>query len=133
MEYSGVYEYLVKVARNRCNEQNTELDLSDIGGRKILHNRKAKILVAYGDVLENFGEISNDPKARTKLIKILDQINEKTTKYDVPILLSALVINQNDFNPSDNFFSKWLPKTEEDDKLSTWIKELEKIWQQYCK
>ncbi|MDO9517897.1 MAG: hypothetical protein Q7J10_07615, partial [Methanosarcinaceae archaeon] len=133
MEYSGVYEYLINVARNRCNEKNTELDLSVIGERKILRNRKAKILVAYGDVLENFGEISNDSKARTKLFKILDQINEKTTKYDVPILLSALVINQNDFNPSDKFFSKWLSKTEEDDKLSTWIKELEKIWQHYCK
>ena len=133
MEYSGVYEYLVKVARNRCDTQDTELDLFDKVEREILRNREAKILVAYGDVLENFGEISNDPKARTKLFKILDQINEKTTKYDVPILLSALVINQQDFNPSDKFFNKWLPKTEEDDKLSTWIKEVEKIWQHYCK
>ena len=126
MEYSGVYEYLVKVARNRCNEQNTELDLSSKVGRKKL--REQKIIVTYGDVLGEFGEISNNRMALNKLFEIIDQINENTN----PVLLSALVVEGKQFKPGKGFFKTWLPNTKYEDKLSTWIKELDKIWQQYC-
>ena len=125
MEYSGVYEYLVKVARNRCNEQNTELDLSSEVGRKKL--REQEIIVTYGDVLEKFGEKPENPKALTELFKILNEINESTNS----ILLSALVVEGKQFIPGKGFFSKWL-NVKDEDKLSTWIKEVEKIWQQYC-
>jgi len=134
MECSEVYEYLIEIAKNRCKEQNAELDLSSKVGRKKL--REEKILVAYGDIVEKYTGITNDIKAHTELWKkdgILDNINKKTTKYNVPILLSALVINTDDFLPGDKFFKTWLPNTKDEDKLSTWIKELEKICQHYCK
>ena len=67
-----------------------------------------------------------------ELFSILDKINEKTTKYDEPILLSALVVNKDDFLPTDPFFKKWMPLTEDEDKISDWARELEKIWQHYC-
>lgn len=127
MNYSGVYEYLDKVARNKCNEQNTELDLSSKVGRKKL--RKQKIIVTYGDVLKEFGETPNNRMALNKLFEIIDQINENTK----PILLSALVVEGKQFIPGKGFFKTWLSNTKYEAKLSTWIKELEKIWQQKCK
>ena len=134
MDDSDVYEYLAKVARNGCNEQNVELDLSDKVEREKL--REQKIIVTYGDIVKNFTGGTNDIKDISKLWGkngILNKINKKTIKYDLPILLSALVINQNVFLPSDQFFETWLPNTKDEDKLSTWIEELEKIWQYYCK
>jgi len=126
MECLEVYEYLIEIAKNRCKEQNAELDLSSKVGRKKLHEEK--ILVTYGDVLEKFGEKSNDPKALTELFKILDKINENTK----PIILSALVVEKIQFIPGKLFFPKWLPNTKDEDKSSTWIKKLEQIWHHYC-
>ncbi|HJH30527.1 MAG TPA: hypothetical protein C5S51_12730 [Methanosarcinaceae archaeon] len=134
MDDSEVYEYLIEIARNRCNEQNVELDLSSKVGRNKLCEQK--IIVTYGDIVKNYTGRTNDIEYISKLWGkngILNKINKKTIKYDIPILLSALVINQNDFLPSDQFFETWLPNTKDEDKLSTWIKELEKIWQYYCK
>ncbi|MDO9517285.1 MAG: hypothetical protein Q7J10_04455 [Methanosarcinaceae archaeon] len=127
MEYSEVYEYLIEIAKNRCKVQSTELNLSDKVDRKKLHEQK--IIVTYGDVLVKFGEIPNNRNALNKLFEIIDQINEKTN----PILLSALIVEGKQLKPGKGFFQTWLPKTKYEDKLSTWIKELDKIWQQYCK
>jgi len=127
MEYSKVYEYLINIAGKGCDAQNVELDLYDSKERKKLQNKK--ILITYGDVLKQFGEKPNDRKAQNELFKILDKINE----YTKPILLSALVVNQNNILPSNPFFPKWLPLTKDEDKLRDWVKELEKIWQYYCK
>ena len=126
MECSEIYEYLVKVAKNGCGVQNTELDLSAKVQREELHGNK--ILVTYGEVLSNFGEISNNRKALNKLFVILDQINEKSN----PILLSALVVEGKQFKLGSGFFEKWSSNTKNEEQYSTWIKELNKIWQQYC-
>lgn len=131
MEYSDVYEYLIDIARNGCNMQNGELDLSDSKNRKKL--REQKIIVTYGDVLGKFGKKPDDRKSQTELFKLLDKINENSK----PILLSTLVVNKtvgkNIFLPGNRFFKKWMPNTNENDKSNNWNKELEKIWQHYCK
>lgn len=83
-------------------------------------------------MLEKFGKKTDDIKAHTKLWKdngILDEINENTK----PFLLSALVVNGNIFLPGNPFFDKWMPNTNEKNKSSDWNKELEKIWEYYCK
>ena len=126
MEYSDIYEYLVKVAKNGCGVKDTKLDLSNKVERKKLHGQN--IIVTYGDLLQKFGAKSNDRKALNELFVIIDQINENTK----PILLSALVVEGKQFKPGKGFFVTWLPNTKYEHKLSTWTKELGKIWQQYC-
>lgn len=126
MEYSKVYEHLIYVARKGCKIQNIELDLHDQKERLKLCEQE--IIIKYGDLAKKYNS-NNMPK----LFGILDKINEETKKYDEPILLSALVVNKNELLPSNPFFEKWLPKIKDVDKLSAWEKELEKIWQHYCK
>jgi len=125
MELSIVYEHLIDVAKKGCKRYDTGLDLHDKKERKKL--REQEIIVTYGDVLKRFGEKPDNRKAQDELFKILDKINEKTE----PTLLSALVVREKDFLPGEPFFLKWLPWTKDEDELSDWVKELEKIWQHY--
>ena len=120
-----VFKDLIEIAQNACNIQNIGLNFKNLKDREKLCNRG--LVIRYGDVRKKYSG-----SYMIELFPILDKINEKTTKYDEPILLSALVVNKDDFLPTNPFFKKWLPLTKDEDKLSDWAKELEKIWQHYC-
>ncbi|WP_233125705.1 MSCRAMM family adhesin SdrC [Methanohalophilus portucalensis] len=117
--YDGVYTYLVNIAQKACDHRSKILNNLDVPSyRKSLYEKG--IIVTYGDVLKQFGKIPNNPSHQQQLYPILDEIN----KNNKPILLSALVVNKEEYLPSEQFFKKWTN--------NSWESELEKIWDSYC-
>jgi vesicle coat complex subunit len=125
-----IFKDLIEIAKNGYNIQNIGLDLHDPKER--LKLCKQEIIIRYGDLAKKYNS-NNMPR----LFVILDKINAETSKYDEPILLSALVVNINEFLPSNPFFKKWLdfdPEIITTEQLVTaWKNELIKIWHHYCK
>ncbi|SFM33289.1 hypothetical protein SAMN04488696_1013 [Methanolobus profundi] len=129
LDYSKVYRYLVDIASHACTNKWIEFENIDYKNyRKQLCEKK--IIVTYGDVLERFGKPRNDIKNLQELSEILDEINNNTH----PLLLSALVVNGNDFIPSKPFFEKWMGLFDStmEECVEAFKKELQSIWNHYC-
>ncbi|AKB84938.1 hypothetical protein [Methanococcoides methylutens] len=119
LNYKEVYDYLVETARKAYDSRIELVDgLEDKLYRKQL--REQKFIVTYGDVLKRFGKIPENRAHQNELFSILDEINNNTK----PVLLSALVVNGNEYLPSKPFFKKWTD--------NSWGTELKKIWDYYC-
>jgi hypothetical protein len=124
IDESEVYDYLVDIAKNGFDVSKDDSFYSESGREEL---RERQIIVTYDDVL-NYLELESN--SRPELFTVLDKINKRTQ----PINLSSIVVNGAEFLPGDGFFKKWVPTVDFNDdeaKISSWKKELERVWDHY--
>lgn len=120
-----VYEYLIDIAKDGFDVFTDDSIFYSKSGREQLRERQ--IIVTYDDVLDYLELESN---SRPELFTVLNKINKRTQ----PLNLSSIVVNSAEFLPGDGFFKKWVPTAnlyDEEAKISSWKKELERVWDHY--
>lgn len=125
LTYEDVFVYLKELQKSlQMKSDVLNVDLYVKEKRKKLFLEEG-VLTSYKKTLNNFGLPIQSRGARTKLRFFLDRINKDTS----PILLSALVVNETEWMPGNNYFKTWHHSDDlsENEKIELWIQDLKTI------